>query len=56
MNFWQRAQSLSFHTLPYYPDLLPLDLFLLPVLKLVLKGRRFNDITMNEAKLPDACA
>lgn len=37
VNFWQRAQSLSFHTLPYQPYLLPLDLFLLPVLKLMFK-------------------
>ena len=36
---------------PYSPDLVPWDLFLYPKLKMVLKGRNFNDITKIQAKL-----
>jgi hypothetical protein len=36
---------------PNSPDLAPCDCFIFPELKMVLKGRRFNDITMLPRKL-----
>jgi hypothetical protein len=37
------------HT-PYYPDLAPCDFFLFPVMKLKLKGRRFDTIEEIQAE------
>jgi hypothetical protein len=41
---------------PYSTDLLPCNFFLYPKLKMVLKGRNFNDITKIQAKLFGAIA
>jgi hypothetical protein len=41
---------------PYSPDLVPCGFFLYPKLKMVLKGRYFNDITKIQAKLLGATA
>jgi hypothetical protein len=41
---------------PNSPDLLLCDFFLFLELKMALKGRRFNDITMIRAKLGDGFA
>jgi hypothetical protein len=40
---------------PYPPDLPPCDFLLIPKLKMVLMGRRFNDVTMMPAKLGWVC-
>jgi hypothetical protein len=42
--------------LPYSPDLVPCAFFLYPKLKIALKGRRFNTVTMIQAKSWDALA
>jgi hypothetical protein len=36
----------------YYPDLAPCDFFLLPKMKLKLKGRRFDTIEEIQAESP----
>lgn len=41
---------------PYSPDLMSCDFFLYPKLKVVLKGRNFNDITKIQTKLLGAIA
>jgi hypothetical protein len=43
----------SHPTRSYTPGLVPCDFFLFPKFKLALKGRKFNDITMIEAKSQD---
>jgi hypothetical protein len=41
---------------PYSPDLVPCDIFPFPKLNMVWKGRRFNDVTMIQAKSWDTLA
>ncbi len=43
-QFLAKKKKLVLHHPPYFPDLAPVDYFLFPELKLLLKGRRFEDI------------
>ena len=56
VNFWQKDKMTVF-THPLYSLNFPsCDFFLLPKLKVMLKGRRFNDITMIQTDLWDGPA
>jgi len=49
-SFWRKNKIAVIPHPPYFPDLAPCDFFLVPKLKLKLKGRRFDAIEEIQAE------
>ncbi len=52
-SFWPKKNVTVFHCPPYSPDLALTDYFLIPKLKLQLKGRHFVDIQNIQKNVTD---